>query len=216
MHTAFVEMTNALKDRDDIDIAVNKARLDADIVHVQTTGLYSMKKMRQSGGKKVVSAHVVPASFIGSIKGAKLLEPLARAYLRWFYNKADLVLAVSDYTKNELEKIGVKKPISILYNTIDTAKYANSPAKKKSARQKLGISNDAFVVVGSGQVQPRKRVDVFFDMAEKMPDVEFVWVGGVPFGVIAAENGAMQRMMNNPPKNLKFTGVIPHPPCCIK
>ena len=76
-------------------------------------------------------------------------------------------------------------------------------------RQKLGISNDAFVVVGSGQVQPRKRVDVFFDMAEKMPDVEFVWVGGVPFGVIAAENGAMQRMMNNPPKNLKFTGVIP-------
>jgi len=46
-------------------------------------------------------------------------------------------------------------------------------------------------------------------MAEKMPDVEFVWVGGVPFGVIAAENGAMQRMMNNPPKNLKFTGVIP-------
>ena len=68
VHTAFVEMTNALKDRDDIDIAVNKARLDADIVHAQTTGLYSMKKMRQSGGKKVVSAHVVPASFIGSIK----------------------------------------------------------------------------------------------------------------------------------------------------
>ena len=47
VHTAFVEMTNALKDRDDIDIAVNKARLDADIVHAQTTGLYSMKNTRE-------------------------------------------------------------------------------------------------------------------------------------------------------------------------
>ena len=209
VHTAFVEMTNALKARDDADVVVNEARPEADIVHAQTIGLYSARKLRTSGGKKVISGHVVPASFIGSIKGAKLAEPLARMYLRRFYNKADLVLAVSDYTKEELKKIGVKKPISVLYNTIDTTTYANSTAKKKAARQNLGINKDAFVVVGNGQVQPRKRVDVFFAMAQKMPEMEFVWVGGVPFGAIAAENGAMQKMMKNPPKNLKFTGVIP-------
>ncbi len=209
VHTAFVEVTNALKAREDADVAINTARKNADIVHTHTIGLYSARKLRQSGGKKVISGHVVPASFIGSLKGAKLAEPFARLYLRRFYNKADLVLAVSDYTKQELKKIGVKKPISVLYNTIDTAKYASSPAAKKSARRKLGIDKDAFVVIGSGQVQPRKRVDVFVAMANKMPDVEFVWVGGIPFGAIAAENGAMQKIMKKPPKNLKFTGVVP-------
>lgn len=209
VHTAFVEMTNALKARPDVDVVVNQSRPVAEVMHVQTIGLFSARMLRRAKGKKVISGHVIPASLVGSIKGMGRLQWLARAYMRWFYNKADLVLVVSEGSKRELENIGVKKPIQVLYNTIDTKKYHNSPALKQEARQKLGISPEAFVVIGNGQVQPRKRVDVFLNMAQHMPDVEFIWVGGIPFGAVASENNAMQKMMKQAPKNLRFTDVIP-------
>lgn len=208
VHTAFVEMRDSLRKLPGVKVSVN-AKGKFDIVHVHTPGPYSIRKLLTTGRKKVISAHVVPDSFVGSLKAATLWRPLAKLWLRFLYNRADLVLAVSDYTEQELKKLGVKKPIEVMYNTIDTAKYTNSPAKKRAARKKLQIRPDAFVVVGSGQVQPRKRVDVFVDMAKKLPDVEFVWVGGVPFGAVAADNARMQKMMKNAPKNLKFTGVIP-------
>lgn len=208
VHTAYVEMCDSLKKLPDAEVFVNdKGKFD--IVHVHTPGIFSLRKLLFSGRKRVISAHVVPDSFVGSLKAARAWRPLAKLWLRFFYNRADLVLAVSDYTKDELRKLGVKKRIEILYNTIDTQKYQNSPEKKLRARQKLGVDQGTFVVVGSGQVQPRKRVDIFIKLAQKMPDVNFFWVGGVPFGAAAAKNGVMQKMMKNPPDNMKFTGVIP-------
>lgn len=42
-----------------------------------------------------MSAHVIPESFIGSLKGAKYWNFLAKKWLKFFYGKADLVLACS-------------------------------------------------------------------------------------------------------------------------
>ena len=139
---------------------------------------------------------------------AKYWLPLANIYIRWFYNRADLILAVSDETKHQLIQLGVKKPIDVFYNIIDTKRYASSPKIKAEARKKLGIDTDTFMVVCSGQVQPRKRVDTFLNVAKKL-DMHFVWVGGMPFGAIAADNHRLNEVMKNSPKNVQFTGVIP-------
>ena len=79
VHTAFVEMTNALKARKDTSVVVNQARPDADIVHAQTIGLYSMWMLKRSRGKKIISGHVIPASLVGSIKGMGRMQWLVRA-----------------------------------------------------------------------------------------------------------------------------------------
>lgn len=209
VHTAYVELTNALKKVAGIEVVVNKSG-PADITHLHTVGAYALRRLLFDRSKKVVSAHIVPGSLVGSLVGASLWLPLARLYLRWFYNRADLLFAVSDETKRELEKLGVKKPIEIVYNTIDTSRYLTTDADKERAREKLGISSTAWVVVGAGQVQPRKRVDDFVKVAGELPEQLFVWVGGMPFGKLAAGSRDMQQMMDNPPKNVKFTGVIEH------
>lgn len=207
VHTAYIELTNALKQRPDVTVAVNK-RAPADITHLHTVGVYALYRLLFDRSKKVISAHIVPASLVGSLVGAQLWAPLAKAYLRWFYNRADLVFAVSDETKRVLLAMGVKKPIEVVYNVIDTTRYATTPADRATARQALGIKDDAWVVIGAGQVQPRKRLDSFVGVASQLPDMQFMWVGGMPFGKLAAENVAMQRLIDSPSPNVTFTGGV--------
>ena len=208
VHTAYKEIADALRKRKDIDIEVNSRR-PADIIHIQTMGLYSFRHLIRRGRKKVVSAHIVPDSFIGSIKGAKYWKPLGRMWLKFFYKKADLVLACSGMVADELiNDMNVPKT-KVLYNTIDMSRYRHSAAEKKLARKKLGLKDNDFVVMGNGQVQPRKRLDILIKAAKKMPDVKFFWVGGIPFKNLGADYHAMQNMIKSAPDNLTVTGVIP-------
>src|SRR5690606_31398588 len=59
-----------------------------------------------------------------------------------------------------------------------------------------------------GQVQPRKRLDTFIDLAHQMPDVYFMWVGGMPFGKLAADNAHMTQLMKTAPQNAIFPGIV--------
>ncbi len=207
VHTAFLEHVNSLKKIKNVQVAVNKFGA-ADVTHVHTVGAFSLAQLLFGHGKKVVSAHVVPASFIGSLVLASLWAPLARLYLKWFYNRADLVLAVSDETKHELEKLGVKSDIEVFYNSIDIEVYKKTARDRQAARRTLGLSKDDWLVVGAGQVQPRKRIDTFVAAAKALPEVRFIWVGGMPFKRAAASYDKMKRLIERAPDNLKFTGVI--------
>lgn len=94
MHTAYVEMAKALQASPDIVLEKN-GKHRADIVHIHTVGPYALWKLLFSRGKKVVSVHVIPESFIGSIRGAKYWKFLASWWLRFFYGRADRLLACS-------------------------------------------------------------------------------------------------------------------------
>lgn len=208
VHTAFIEVVRALEKRPDVTVQKNGfGRFD--ITHTHTVGIYSLFFLLFGSGKKVISAHVVPASFVGSLVGAKYWLPLASLYFRWFYNRAHLVLAVSDATKRELIDLGVKREIAVTYNMIDTSVYATTPDDKLAAREELAIAPSAWVVVGAGQVQPRKRVDSMIATAIACPNIEFMWIGGMPFGKIASNSGEMQAMIDHPPKNMIFPGIVP-------
>lgn len=210
VHTAYVEMVNALKAHSDIEVITGRfnEQLECDVVHFHTVGTRVWKKLRQKGVKKVISAHVVPDSFVGSLIGARYWKGIASRYLKWFYNRGDVVLAVSDETKRDLIKLGVNVPIEVFYNFIDTSVYKKHDKKKASLlREKLSIPSDAFVVVGCGQVQPRKRIDSFIKVAQRLPDVHFVWVGGMPFKQLAAEYRDMKHAMENAPANVHFPGI---------
>ncbi|MDO8335363.1 MAG: glycosyltransferase family 4 protein [Candidatus Saccharibacteria bacterium] len=212
VHTAYLELTNALNARDDCEVIVNKflQPLKVDITHIHTIGLPSLTKLLFGSGKKVVSAHVVPASLLGSIAGAHIWLPIAKSYMKFFYRRADKVLAVSNMVAQILEKdLGIKKSkIAVTYNTIDISNYTTTIADKKSARDKLKIDAEDFVVVGNGQIQPRKRFDSFVEMAKKLTGIQFIWIGGIPFKNIGADYKKMQDLIDNVPDNLKVTGVI--------
>ena len=212
VHTAYLELVNALQARDDCEVIVNKftKKINSDITHIHTIGLPSLIKLLFGGGKKVVSAHVVPDSLVGSIALAHVWLPVAKAYMKFFYRRADKVLAVSGMVAKILEedlKVQVEK-IEITHNTIDTLQYATTAEDKINARNKIDMPENAFLVVGNGQIQPRKRFDSFVDMAKSMPEVKFIWIGGIPFKNIGADFKKMQKLIDTAPKNLLITGVI--------
>ncbi|WP_122261389.1 glycosyltransferase family 4 protein [Ornithinimicrobium cerasi] len=215
VHTAYVELALALERRDDVTLVRGGygESVECDVYHLHTLGSAMWRKILDPRARKVVSAHVIPDSLVGSIRLARYWRPLARRYMRWFYGRADRVLAVSGTVARVLQdelRVPAER-IEVLHNTVDMRAYRTTPADRTAARRHLGIADDAFVVVGVGQVQPRKRIDVFEQLARRHPDVVLIWVGGVPFKHLGAEYGAMRRLMERAPGNLLFPGVVPHP-----
>lgn len=211
VHTAFEEMTRALRAQPNTDVIVNKFRRGADITHIQTFGPYSLLHLLFGSGKKVVSVHVVPDSLVGSIIGAKYFYGLARWYMHFFYGRADLLLSVSKQVDDTLrQQLKVKRPTKVLYNTVDMGLYKTTPADKAVARKRLKLSPDATIVASCGQIQPRKRFDQFCKVARALPDVQFIWIGGIPFKHLGADYNEMQRQVDKRPPNVTVTGVIVH------
>lgn len=211
VHTAYEEMASALEKRDDVEVIRGhfSDAVDCDVIHLHTIGMRAWRKLLQRGPKKVVSVHVVPDSFIGSVIGARYWRFAASSYMKLFYNQADLLLAVSEETKKDLLAMGITKPIVVEYNSIDTEKYRTVATDAgRRIREKLHIEPSAFVVMGAGQVQPRKRLDSFIACAKALPDVTFVWIGGMPFGKLAADSMHMDRIIKSAPSNMLFPGII--------
>jgi 1,2-diacylglycerol-3-alpha-glucose alpha-1,2-galactosyltransferase len=207
--TAFLEAVDALKKEDDIELVVNEKDMsDCDVIHSHTIGLQYVKDSRKYKGKLVVSAHVVPDSFIGSLIFSKLWQPLAKMYLKYVYSLSDMVVAVSPMVKEELEKINVKSDIKVLCNSVDREKFKPDPEARKKMRKKFGIADDAFVAICVGQIQPRKGVLEFIETAKKCPDVTFLWVGGRPYGRLTEDYAHMTKEVENAPKNCLFPGII--------
>lgn len=208
VHTAYKELTEALRARDEVDIDINTNRL-ADIVHIQTVGLYALGRLLRRNGRKIVSAHLVPDSFIGSFVGARYWRVIARLWLKFFYGRADLVLACSGMVRDELVSNMRLKNVELLYNTVNMKQYSMSKDDRLIAREKLGIGADEFVVIGNGQIQPRKRLDTFLTIARALPDARFFWVGGMPFKQLGAEYANMQKLVDSVPDNVVMTGLVP-------
>ena len=103
----------------------------------------------------VVSAHVVPDSFIGSLIFSRLWQPLARLYLKYVYNRSKEVIAVSPHVKIELEKIGVRSKIHVLCNSVDRQKFKKDDELRSIKRKALGLTNE-FVVTCVGQFSQEK------------------------------------------------------------
>lgn len=208
VYTAFLQAEENLKKRDDVELHINESGSDFDVVHSHTIGLEYILKSFRWKGKLLVSAHVVPDSFIGSLVFSKLWQPVAKLYLKFVYSLSDVIIAVSPVVKEELQRIGVKKRIEVLCNSVNRRKFKQDDALRAKFRKKLNLKEDAFVAVCVGQIQPRKGVAVFIEAAKKCPDITFLWVGGRPYGRLTADFDRLTEVVDNAPKNVIFTGVV--------
>ncbi|TYT24380.1 glycosyltransferase family 4 protein [Dictyoglomus thermophilum] len=209
VYTATLVLTEALKKRDDVEVFLNANGL-FDIAHLHTPGPYAISKGLLTGRRLVISAHVVPESVLGSFILSNLWLPLFTSYLVRYYNLADMVIAVSPKVKEELEEIGVKAPIVFVPNPVNLERFYKSQELRMEGRRRLGLSEEDFVAICSGQIQPRKGVDTFLEVANSLPFIKFVWVGGQPFSVLTAGYIEMNEKIKKAPPNVIFTGLIPY------
>lgn len=207
VHTAYLNQFTMLQ-RLGVDVVVNSVA-KSDLTHVHTIGPLGLYKLSTSN-PSVVTAHVVPASFLGSIRGAKYWPGLAKEYLRFFYNRADLILAVSPQVKDELKKIGVTQRIEIFPNVVDENMFYRDARLREEVRERFRISQNKFVVIGVGQIQPRKGIEDFISAAQKLPDIQFIWIGGKPFRTITARSKKVDQLLKAPPKNLILVKSVPY------
>lgn len=205
VHTAFINQYQMLK-RTKETILLNSYK-KADITHIHTVGLYAFYKALRNH-PCVITAHIIPDSLIGSLKGATVLGGLSTFYLKNYYNTADLVLAVAPQVKEELIKIGVTTRIEIFPNPIDTQLFKNDISLRKKGRNRLKLPEDAFVILGVGQVQTRKGIDDFIEVAKQLPQMSFVWVGGTPFSGLTDQGTILPKLLKHLPPNVQFPGIV--------
>lgn len=174
LHTAFLNHIKLLE-RSDIRIKINSLG-KADITHIHSFGPLSLYKLL-TNKHTVVSTHVVPATISWSFKGSKYWGNIFKKYLVFFYNHADLILALHSGVKEELESIGVVKRIEVLANPIDTDVFRPDEKLRDKGRERLFISKNSFVVLSSGSLMKRKGIRDFLEVAKTLPLITFVWVG---------------------------------------
>jgi 1,2-diacylglycerol-3-alpha-glucose alpha-1,2-galactosyltransferase len=108
--------------------------------------------------------------------------PFIKFGLKIIYSYADVCIAISPMVEKAIAETGAKTKIERIYNPVHIETWKRTEEKRIRGRQLLGLNPYEFVVIGVGQLIGRKGVDDFMDIAEAIPEVRFVWVGGRPFG----------------------------------
>lgn len=181
IHTAFLDHIRLLREKNDITVVVN-GQGKGDVFHSHTYFLYYFWKGWNYRGRRVFTAHVIPDSIKGSFPCWKFLYPFVRWGLKKVYDYADVCIAISPMVEQAILKTGAHTRIVRIGNPVYTEIWKRTDEKRREGRSLLGIAENEFVVLGVGQVQKRKGVEDFLDVAEAFPDTKFVWAGGRPFG----------------------------------
>lgn len=182
---------------------------DYDILHLNTYGFGSwkmLKKAKKAGKKVVFHGHSTKEDFRNSFVGSNLVAPFFKQYLMRFYRAADLVITPTEYSASLLRAYGIKCPILPISNGIDLAKYERSLEKEQAFQEYFNLKSNQKVVITAGLYFKRKGIDDFVKVAERMPEITFIWFGYQNLWTIP---GWVRRIVKkNHPKNVLFPGYI--------
>ena len=210
--SAYLELIKLLKEgaSDLFDVTINSPK-PADIIHVHTVNPTYLMRILNAKVPTVMYCHFLPETLEGSIKLPPVLFKIFKKYVVDFYTTADYVVVVNPIFIEPLTKLGVSKErIKYIPNFVSQENFfVHDESKKKAIRESLGLKDDAFVVLGVGQVQTRKGVHDFVEVAKKNPDVEFVWCGGFSFKGLTDGYKELKDVMDHPPVNVRFLGIVP-------
>jgi 1,2-diacylglycerol-3-alpha-glucose alpha-1,2-galactosyltransferase len=207
VHTAFMDTVEMLRKRGDVEVLVNSRRA-CDVLHAHTFGPLYWSLMGRYPRRRLMSAHVVPASMEGSLLGWQVWgKPFAR-YMVAAYNSAEVVIAVAPAVRRTLESLGVTSRQVVITNPVNLDKFRPNLVWRKKGRRRLGLKAGERAVLCVGQIQPRKGVADFISAARANPSLTFVWAGGRPFSVATESYGELNRLIRQAPPNVRFPGIF--------
>ncbi len=207
VHTAFLDHIELLKEKNDVEVVVN-GEGTGDLLHCHSYGLYYFWKGRKYKGRRVFTVHVTPDSAKGSLPMYWLFMPIIRLGLKFTYSYSDICIALSPFVEKAIKETGAKTRIVRIYNPVHFEKWKRTEENRKKGRQMLGLTENEFVVLGVGQLEGRKGVDDFLDIAEAIPEVRFVWAGGRPFGGLTEGIIRINERLRKTGKNVINAGQI--------
>ena len=211
--SAYLEQVNLVQNGlgKEYKVVINK-KARTEIMHYHTIDLkhYLSIPFAKRKGVTVGYVHFLPETIEGSIKLPNFIKKIFYKYIISFYKNMDYLVTVNPNFIPKLEAYDIKKKkITYIPNYVSDEKFYNlSSEDKYNAKEKLKIAKDAFVVLGVGQIQTRKGVIDFINIAKKLPEIQFIWAGGFSFGNITDGYKKLKNEMDNSPKNILFTGIV--------
>lgn len=210
--SAYLELVHLLKSRfqDEFDIAINQYRATA-ISHYHTIDLpFYFSTFSRKRGRKIGYVHFLPETLEGSLRIPQPFRSLFYRYVIAFYKRMDHLVVVNPSFIDKLVAYGIpRRKVTYIPNFVDSDRFHPvTPGEKRALRSKYHLPQDRFIVFGSGQVQERKGVPDFIQLARQNEDVQFVWAGGFSFGRLTDGYHELKRVVDNSPANLRFTGIV--------
>lgn len=210
--SAYRELVNLLTEKfpNKFELKFNSlARSDISHYHTINLGFF-LNTFLPGRGVKVGYVHFIPETLEDSIKLWWPFKKIFYWYMMTFYKRMDQIVVVNPVFIEKLVALGVKREkITFIPNFVSKKVFFKQPTSQKmDLRRKLNLPEQDFIVLGVGQVQVRKGVLDFIQLAKDNPDWTFVWVGGFSFGTITAGYDQLKKVIDNPPKNLIFPGIV--------
>lgn len=211
--SAYLEQVNLVSGglKNNYEVMINKFKL-CDIMHYHTIDFKFFLSIPFSKLKGITVAyvHFVPETLDESLKLPSIIKAVFYKYVIKFYKSVDYLVVVNPYFINMLKGYGIdEEKITYIPNFVSEDNfYKYNRQMVRNIKRKYGIPLEKFVVLGVGQVQTRKGIIDFVEAAKKLKDMQFVWAGGFSFGSITDGYAELKKVMDNPPSNVKFLGII--------
>lgn len=210
--SAYLELIRLLRERlsDQFEVTINQHG-PADITHYHTIDpQFFLSTFSKKRGRKIGYVHFLPETIEGSLRMPKFAKRLFYWYMIKFYQRMDHLVVVNPSFISKIEAYDISRTkITYIPNFVSPQEFPDrSELDKQVLRQKYHFPQDKFIVFGSGQVQQRKGVDDFVALAKKNPEVQFIWAGGFSFGAMTDGYDRFKKIVEQPPKNLIFSGIV--------
>jgi glycosyltransferase involved in cell wall biosynthesis len=173
-----------LRSYPEFKIAVPQGRDRApelDIVHTHspfTMGFFGWRVAKFQKIPRVSTFHTLLSEYTRHVSrfGKPILKLITWRFCKTFYNRHKKLIAPSKTLKKILHEHGIKKPVEVIPNGIDTNFYR--PISRREARRKLGLKGDR-IFLCFGRVSYEKNVDLII-RAIKDVEADLLIVGRGP------------------------------------
>ncbi|CAM3251580.1 glycosyltransferase family 4 protein [Lactiplantibacillus plajomi] len=210
--SAYLELMRLLKTHwhDEFNVKVNRYGRSA-ISHYHTVNpQFYLSTFMPNRGRKIGYVHFLPETLEGSLKLPRPFQAVFNHYLISFYKRMDHIVVVNPTFIPKLAAYGIPaKDVTYIPNFVSKREfYEMTASKRERLRRQYGYATDRFTIIGTGQIQDRKGVPDFIKLARQNPDIQFIWAGGFSFGRITDGYQQLKEVVDNPPANLSFPGIV--------
>lgn len=201
--SAHDEQVRLVKEIDKYDVEEN-CKKTCNITHFHTVNFeyFLSLPFLKNKSTTVAYVHFVPATIENSLHLFRPFKEIFYKYLITFYKSMDKLVVVNPYFIDVLCDYGIcKDKIAYIPNFVSKDNfYPLVNEEKEKIKKEYNIPLKKFTVLAVGQLQKRKGVLDFINIAKSMPDVEFIWAGSAVFGKMSEGYDEIQQITNR-----KFT-----------
>jgi glycosyltransferase involved in cell wall biosynthesis len=179
------------------------AEFSPNVVHVSTPDIVGHRAVTWARKHKVAVVASVHTRFDTYLAyyHLEMLEPLARALMRRFYHRCEVVMAPAASTAAILRSQRMNRDVVIWGRGIDRDQF--NPGRRDMAwRRSIGIADDEMVIIFLGRVVMEKGLDVFADAIHALDERE------VNYRVLVVGEGPARPWFEQQLPRAIFTGEI--------